>query len=351
MEDRKEVYVRARRSWPRNSDNIIPVLDIGPYIAGERGAEETLTELLRQAQQNIGFFFLKNHGLAERLLERTFAAMEEFFSLPLANKLALSADEGFSGYVRLSGSLLKNSYVGTNTQPDLTETITFMRDFPADNPHVVAGRRMVGPNKWPREMPWLKPIMQEYMTESIRLAYRLLPIYALALHASSDYFEDKFDDPSVNCRAGHYPPIPPAENQFGLGAHTDLGFLTLLPQSKVGGLEVQSSDGEWISVPIMPRHILVNGGDMLARFSNGLFLATPHRVLPNRGPEHRYSLPIFFQPNFSTLVAPMDTCVGLDRPPLFEPVRFGDYREWYISQVSDQYASRAAGRPSVGEKT
>ena len=342
MEDRNEVYLCARRKWPRQSSDVIPVLDLGAYFAGERGAEATLTAELDQAQQNIGFFFLKNHAVPDRLLARTFAAMEDFFALPLERKLALTADQGFAGYLPVSGSLLKNSYVGTNTKPDLTETMNFMRDFPADNPHVMSGRKLMGPNKWPSEQPWLRPIVQEYMAESSRLAYRLLPIYALALGASSDYFDDKFDDPSVNCRAGHYPPVRASEDQFGLGAHTDLGFFTLLPQSKVGGLEVQTLNGDWISAPMKPGHILVNGGDMLARFSNGRFLATPHRVLPNPGPEHRYSIPIFFQPNFSTLVAPMESCVGVDQPPLFEAVRFGDYREWYVSQVSDQYASRSA---------
>jgi isopenicillin N synthase-like dioxygenase len=342
MEDRKAVYLHARSHWTREPSHAIPVLDLGPYLAAEHGAEETLTLKLRQAQQNIGFFFLSNHSLSARLLERTFSAVEEFFALPLDSKLALTADAGFTGYVPVAGSLLKNSYVGTNTKPDLTETMTFMRDFPPDNPYVMAGRTMMGPNKWPRELPWLRPVMQQYMTEAIRLAFRLLPIYARACGAAPDYFDDKFDDPSVNCRAGHYPPIPANEDQFGLGAHTDLGFFTLLPQSKVGGLEVQTLDGDWISAPMMPGHILVNGGDMLARFSNGRFLATPHRVLPNRGPDHRYSLPIFFQPNFSTVVAPMDSCVGSEHPSLFEPVRFGDYREWYISQVSDQYAPRGA---------
>ena len=104
---------------------------------------------------------------------------------------------------------------------------------------------------------------------------------------------------------------------------------------------MQTLDGQWIGVPMKPGHILVNGGDMLARFSNGRFLATPHRVLPNRGPQHRYSIPIFLQPNFSTLVVPMESCIAIERPALFEPVRFGDYREWYISQVSDRYARRA----------
>jgi isopenicillin N synthase-like dioxygenase len=343
MEDRTEVYLSARRSWPRQPSNRIPVLDLGPYLAGEAEAGRSLSLALRQAQQNIGFFFLSNHGLSARLLERTFGALEDFFALPADSKLALAADEGFTGYIPVAGSLLRNSYVGTNSSPDLTETINFMRDFPPDNPYVLQCRRMMGPNKWPREMPWLKPIVQQYMTESIRLAYKLLPIYAMALGAAPDYFDDKFDDPSVNCRAGHYPPLPASVDQYGLGAHTDLGFFTLLPQSKVGGLEVQTLEGSWIGAPMMAGHILVNGGDMLARFSNGRFLATPHRVLPNRGPEHRYSLPIFFQPNFSTLVAPMDSCTGIDHPPLFEPVRFGDYREWYVSQVSDQYASKRAG--------
>jgi isopenicillin N synthase-like dioxygenase len=325
MEDRKEVYLSARKSWPRQSSHVIPVLDLGGYLAGEPGAEHTLTSALQRAQQNIGFFFLSNHGISDRLLERTFAAVEDFFALPLEQKLALNADQGFTGYIPVSGSLLR--------------TLNFMRDFPADNPHLLAGRRMMGPNKWPGELPWLRPIMKQYMTASIRLAYRLLPLYAQALDAAADYFDDKFDDPSVNCRAGHYPPIQPSEDQLGLGAHTDLGFFTLLPQSKVGGLEIQTLDGEWIGAPIKPGHILVNGGDMLARFSNGRFLATPHRVLPNRGPQHRYSLPVFIQPNFSTLVAPMDSCIATDHPPQFEPVRFGEYREWYISQVSDQYVS------------
>ncbi len=339
MEDRNEVYLRARSSWARQPGNVIPVLDLAAYLEGEPDAEQTLTTALQQAQQNIGFYFLNNHGISDRIIERTFAAVEDFFALPLNDKLALTADEGFTGYLPISGSQLRNSYVGTNPKPDLTETINFMRDFPPDNPHRIAGRKMMGPNKWPSELQWFKPIMSEYMTASMRLAYKLLPIYARALGASGDYFDDKFDDPSVNCRAGHYPPMQPSEGQLGLGAHTDLGFFTLLPQSKVGGLEVQTLDGQWIGVPMKPGHILVNGGDMLARFSNGRFLATPHRVLPNPGPQHRYSIPIFVQPNFSTLVVPMESCMAIDRPAQFEPVRFGDYREWYISQVSDRYAS------------
>ena len=114
------------------------------------------------------------------MIERTFAAVEELFALPLDDKLALTADEGFTGYIPVSGSLLRNSYVGTNPKPDLTETMNFMRDFPPDNPYRIAGRQMMGPNKWPSELPWLRPIMSEYMTASIRLAYKLLPIYARA---------------------------------------------------------------------------------------------------------------------------------------------------------------------------
>ncbi|HEY1724149.1 MAG TPA: 2-oxoglutarate and iron-dependent oxygenase domain-containing protein [Steroidobacteraceae bacterium] len=337
MEDRIEVYLRARRLWSRVPHRSIPVLDAAAYLAGEPGAASRLASELQQAQQNIGFFFLNNHAVPERLIERSFAAVEEFFALPLEQKLALSARADFTGYIPVAGSQLRNSYVGSNREPDLTETMNYMRDVPEDSPQLLAGRRMMGPNKWPAAQPWLKPIIQAYMRESMRLAYRLLPLYALALGAAADYFDDKFDDPSVNCRSGHYPPVSPRDDQFGLGAHTDLGFLTLLPPSKVAGLQIQTLEGEWIDVPHLPGHLLVNGGDMLARFSNGQFLATPHRVLPNRGPAHRYSLPIFFQPNFSTLVAPMPSCVDAEHPALFEPVRFGEYREWYVAQVSDRY--------------
>src|SRR3546814_1373078 len=99
---------------------------------------------------------------------------------------------------------------------------------------------------------------------------------------------------------------------FGAAPHADAGFLTLLPQAAVPGLEIATQSGKWIPAPVRPGEILVNGGRLLARFSNGRFLATPHRVVASL-PRDRYSIPLFYNPNFDTVIEPLDTCVSAEQ--------------------------------------
>ncbi|KAL7564670.1 hypothetical protein ACA910_021226 [Epithemia clementina (nom. ined.)] len=64
----------------------------------------------------------------------------------------------------------------------------------------------------------------------------------------------------------------------GCGTHTDCGFLTILAQDDVEGLEVQCRDGTWMSVPPVPGTFVVTLGDMMARWTNDIFMSTPHWV-------------------------------------------------------------------------
>jgi len=112
----------------------------------------------------------------------------------------------------------------------------------------------------------------------------------------------------------------------GIGAHIDYGFLTILLQDNLGGLEVKNTDNEWLSAPIIPGTFLINIGHMIQRWTNDYYKATVHRVIP---PEHetRCSLPFFFEPNFDTIVVPLDKFCSKDNPPRYEPFHFGDYVE------------------------
>ena len=92
-----------------------------------------------------------------------------------------------------------------------------------------------------------------------------------------------------------------------------------------------TQSGKWLPAPVRPGEILVNGGDSLVRFTNGRFLSTPHRVVTGL-PRDRYSIPLFFNPSFDAVLAPVSTCVDPGRPPRFEPMTYHDYILWYLAQ-------------------
>jgi isopenicillin N synthase-like dioxygenase len=71
-----------------------------------------------------------------------------------------------------------------------------------------------------------------------------------------------------------YPTTPAGE--AGVNAHHDAGFLTLLMQHGVGGLQVQNPDGDWIDVPPRDDAFVVNLGEMLQRMTGNYFVATTH---------------------------------------------------------------------------
>ena len=87
-----------------------------------------------------------------------------------------------------------------------------------------------------------------------------------------------FDIPTIWLRLLHYPPIPKnsPSDLYGSAPYTDFGCLIILAQDEIGGLQVQTKEGEWIDVPKVEESFVVNVEDMLSRFTNGLLRSTPH---------------------------------------------------------------------------
>ena len=111
--------------------------------------------------------------------------------------------------------------------------------------------------------------------------------------------------PEVLTKIIRYPaPSDTFPTDQGVGHHTDAGFLTLLQQDAVGGLEAEVH-GEWVGVPALPGSFVVNIGELLQLVSNGYFRATLHRVVsPPKGVQ-RISIAYFFNPAFEAGVAPV----------------------------------------------
>jgi isopenicillin N synthase-like dioxygenase len=128
------------------------------------------------------------------------------------------------------------------------------------------------------------------------------------------------------------------DDEFGIAPHTDTSFLTLLAPNKVPGLSIRTRDGKWIAAPAIPDAIVVNGGQLLQRWTNDYFLATPHRAV-NRSGGERYALAFFCDSNINWPVAAVPTCVGPDKPPKYPTTYYTDYMIRYQQQTYNVFGT------------
>jgi len=307
---------------------VIPVVDLGPFLAGHPGAFETTSKALGQALENVGFFVIVNHGVPQVLIDRTFAEARRFHAQPMEAKLALRMNEHNNGYMMLGRYAVWTSDVNANDKPDLNEAFFIKRERGADDPLVRAGRRFAGPNQWPQSLPGFRETLLSYTGTVDALGRRLLPLFAAYLGLPTDTFDGAFAESQFSFRLTHYPPVTAEPNQFGIAPHTDANFITFLAQSDVPGLQVRMPGGEWLDVPYAPGSFAVNSGDMMQRWTNHRFKSTPHRALPPVG-RPRYAIPYFMGPHLDTEIACLPTCHDRDNPPRYAPITYAAYLDWW----------------------
>jgi isopenicillin N synthase-like dioxygenase len=306
----------------------IPVLDLGPCFAGERGALEGAAAALRAALEGVGFFLIVNHGVSRELIERTFAEARRFHAQPAATKMTLRMNEHNNGYMAMGRYAVWTSDVNANDKPDLNEAFFVKRERGPDDPLRRSGRRFVGPNLWPDDLPGFRETVLAYTDTVDALGRRLLPVVAVALDLPPSYFDAAFAESQFSFRLSHYPPVKAGPNQFGIAPHTDANFLTFLAQTEVPGLQLRLPSGAWLDVPYVPDSFAVNAGDMMLRWTNGRFKSTPHRAVPPLG-RPRYAIPFFLGPHIDTVIACLPTCQSPENPPRFPPITYDDYLRWW----------------------
>lgn len=299
----------------------IPIVDLHDYLAGAEAGKAAAAAEICAALEGIGFFGIVGHGVPARIVQAAFAQSRRFFDLPLAEKLAIRIDMGHRGYMPMA-----DQHRAEAARPNLSESYLLGPDLAADDAAVLEGRPLHGVNRWPAGLDGFRDTLTAYRGAMTALGLRLLPLFEHALDLPGGFFAARYRNPMGFVRSLHYPPAPadPDPEQFGAVAHSDFGFITILAQDDVGGLQVQGRDGDWIDAPNRPGGFLVNIGDMLMRWTNDRFRSTVHRVLNAPGRD-RYSMPFFFDPDFETEVSCLPSCTGPGNPPRYDPVIWGDY--------------------------
>ena len=299
-----------------------------------------LTPLLDSACLTTGFFYLTQHGVSAALLSRIFDCSHRFFDLPASVKLHYLANRYNRGFTPVGDETLQEDLRG---RADSKEGFYWSKHRSPD-----PDRSLWGPNVLvsDEDVAGFNATMDEYMAAVSEVGLRLTELLYVALHGGRDdegNWARKagcFDDPTVVLRLLRYDErlSSEKEGQLACGAHTDWGMLTLLLTDEQPGLQIWTPDtdtdttGHWVSVPPLPGSFIVNLGDMLMRWSNGRYRSTLHRVLNTTGLP-RYSIPLFYEPNFDCEVDCLASCIDEQHPAKYEqPVTAGRY-------LHDRYAA------------
>ncbi|KAG1140479.1 hypothetical protein G6F37_006673 [Rhizopus arrhizus] len=276
----------------------IPIVDFSNFKTNP----EKVAQDVADACKSIGFFYMINHDIPQNDIEKAFALSKEYFDLPIEEKRKDLIHEDNHGYSEIYSERLDPK---VQRQGDHKEGFNF-RCFKDNKPFAPL------PSVFDKE----KEFLCYFSKKCHATALQILIAFGIALeipkeNGGKEFFSKchSYDESASILRFLKYPRGGEAayKDHVRAGAHSDYGSITLLFQKDVPGLEVQAGRTEWISAPLIPGAILVNVGDQMELWTNGLFKSTIHRVtfLPEHNHLDRYSMPFFVHPDDNVPLTPV----------------------------------------------
>ena len=287
---------------------MIPVLDWSRFTSGkDRGG---FVKDLGNACRDTGFFLVSGHGIPQSLINDAFKAADDFFALPTEVKAAsdIRKSRNNRGW---SAEGTENLDDSKPDQVDRKEAFNIGLELADDDPRM--GQPFRGPNNWP-DLPGFRDTMLAYFNAVHQLGIDLHHAIALDLDLPEDYFDPFLDEPLATLRMLHYPAGDPAPGTIGAGEHTDYGSITVLMGDGEPGLQVKPRGKDWIDVPAIPGAFIINIADCLMRWTNDIYVSTPHRVLVPKN--QRRSLAFFLDPNPDAVIEALPGTGAAKYPPV-----------------------------------
>lgn len=302
-----------------NSDQI-PVVDLSPLRDGSDPI--AVSKALHSASQNLGFIYVKGHGIPDELIKAARSTALDFFRFPESIKNTVRISSHHRGWLGPGAARMSDT-----AKADLKESFLWGAE-PQGGDHP-----LTGPNQWPDDLPELQQTAMAYLERVHQVAHHLMRGFALGLGLDETFFLKTCTQPLSRASFVYYPPQEDTGSnvQFGVSPHTDFGVLTVLCQDDTGGLHVQNAQGQWLHAPPIPDTLVVNVGDLLSRWTAGEYKSTPHRVVNTSGRE-RLSLVLAFDPNPETVIDSREIPC-LDKHSHQPAITCGDYLVWRFAKA------------------
>ncbi len=333
----------------------IPVVDISAYTTGGDAAERAVVAAqIDDAASSVGFIQIVGHQIPSAVIEEFTAVMDDFFALPLeAKKAYRTPPEINRGYAppkseSLSLSLGLQSAAGMN---DFFEAFNVGVEA-GEYPDLELPEDQYAANTWP-QVDHFQAAVSAYFVEARRVAHTLTRIFADALDLPPDFFDGYTDHSLDVLRMNNYA-LPPGDVELegeltGMGEHTDYGIVTVLWADQVRGLQVLDPDGRWQDVAPAEGALLINLGDLMARWTNERWMSTLHRVKPpivDGTIERRRSAAYFHDGNIDATISTLPSCVGAGSR--YSPITVGEHIGAKLAGSragqANPYAKREAAR-------
>lgn len=295
----------------------IPVVDVSDYF--ETGSEKSLAaaaHTLRSASETVGFYYLVGHHVDPSLINSAFEQTLRFHDQPDMVKESVAMNRSHTallgaGYLPLGNRMLPRRQTGNSNEAFIIKGDEFTT---------------VDDNQWLPEsqLAGFRAIIEDYLSSVQALALRLLPVYAVALDLSPDFFIGAFTHPFWRLRLTRYPPIvaDQSADSFGIAPHVDTTFFTLLLQNAPGLTIYSAAKEAWINAPVLENSFVVNSGELLKQWSNDRFLSTRHFANNRSSEMSRCSIPLFFNANADYPMRCLPSCTDADNPPKYPTISY-----------------------------
>jgi len=281
--------------------------------------------------RSFGFAIINDHGIDAQLISLGWELTQELFVLPEEEKLTYYRESlsGARGYTPFGKEAAKDAKAH-----DLKEFWHVGRELPAG--HSLSANMPA--NLWPSRPTKFRETFAALFAEFDRVGNLILSRIATYLDLPSDWFAPVTADGNSVLRMLHYPPIQNAQvGAIRAAAHEDINFITLLLGAEEAGLELQTRDGQWLSVSAPDGALVVNIGDMLQRLTNAVLPSTTHRVRnpdPERTGASRYSMPFFLHPRSDFSITTLPNCITPDNPDRYpEAITADEYLQQRLREI------------------
>ncbi|KAG5526051.1 hypothetical protein RHGRI_032369 [Rhododendron griersonianum] len=289
-------------------EDTFPIIDFSLLTSADPNQRSKTIQDLDRACREWGFFMLVNHGVSKSLMKEVLEGCNEFFNLPMEEKMEFEGKD-----------IWKPIRFGTGVDVKV-EKFFFWRDFLKCYVHPQFN--------FPNKPKGFSEVVQEYTKRSREVIKELLKGVSESLGLEESYIEKAMNlDSGLQIFAANlYPVCPQPETAMGIPAHTDHGLLTFLIENDIGGLQIQHN-GEWFNVHPLPNSFLVNTGDHLEILSNGRYKSIKHRAVVNNKAT-RISIASPLGPSLDTVVSPAPELMEREnRPAAYLPMKYKDFMD------------------------